>query len=191
VFLFLFKETAEMIKFFEIDWQSIFVPTESLFEVFIRGTIMYWVMFALLRIFRRQAGTVGIADLLVIVVIADAAQNGMAGDSKSVTEAVLLIVTIVLWDYIFDLLGYKSKFFERILEPKALPVIKDGKLLRQNMKSEMITYDELMSQMRQQGIEEISEVKKACLESDGHFSFIKKDEDGERQSNPKDKKAVN
>jgi uncharacterized membrane protein YcaP (DUF421 family) len=180
-----------MIKFFEIDWQSIFVPTESLLEIIIRGTIMYLVMFALLRIFRRQAGAVGIADLLVIVVIADAAQNGMAGDSKSVTEAVLLIVTIVLWDYVFDLLGYKSRFFERILEPKALPVVEDGKLMRSNMKSEMITYDELMSQMRQQGIEDIGDVKKACLESDGHFSFIKKDESGEQQSNPKDKKAVN
>ena len=164
-----------MNKFFEIDWQSVFVPTESLFEIFLRGTIMYLVMFVLLRIFRRQAGSIGIADLLVIVVIADAAQNGMAGDSKSVTEAVLLIVTIVLWDYVLDLLGYKTKFFERILEPKALPIIEDGKLMRQNMKSEMITYDELTSQMRQQGIENIGDVKKACLESDGHFSFIKKD----------------
>lgn len=180
-----------MNKFFEIDWQSIFVPTESLLEIFIRGTIMYWVMFALLRIFRRQAGSIGIADLLVIVVIADAAQNGMAGDSKSVTEAVLLIVTIVLWDYVFDLLGYRSKFFQRILEPKALPIVENGRLLRQNMKSEMITYDEIMSQMRQQGIENIGDVKRACLESDGHFSFIKKDADGdEEQSNPKDKKAV-
>jgi len=178
-------------KFFEIDWQSVFVPTESLLEIFVRGTIMYVVMFALLRIFRRQAGSVGIADLLVIVVIADAAQNGMAGESKSVTEAVLLIVTIVLWDYAFDLLGYKSKFFERILEPKALPIIKDGRLLRENMKSEMITYDEIMSQMRQQGIENISDVKQGCLESDGHFSFIKKDDKGEEPSNSDAKRTVN
>ena len=181
-----------MVKFFEIDWQSVFVPTESLLEIFVRGTIMYWLMFALLRIFRRQAGSVGIADLLVIVVIADAAQNGMAGDSKSVTEAALLIVTIVLWDYVFDLLGYRSELFRRILEPKALPVIKNGKLMRENMKSEMITYDEIMSQMRQQGIENIDDVKQACLESDGHFSFIKKDEDGDEQtSNSNDKTTVN
>src|SRR5215203_1768669 len=175
-----------MIKIFEIDWQSMFVPIESLGEVFLRGTIMYWVMFTMLRIFRRQAGSIGIADLLVIVVIADAAQNGMAGDSKSVTEAVLLIVTIVLWDYVLDMLGYKSTFFARILQPKALHVVKDGQLLRQNMKSEMITYDEVVSAMRQQGIEDLREVKQACLESDGHFSFIKKD-DGEVQSNPKKK----
>jgi uncharacterized membrane protein YcaP (DUF421 family) len=179
-----------MNKIFDVDWQSVFVPTESLLEIFIRGTIMYLVMFALLRIFRRQAGSIGIADLLVIVVIADAAQNGMAGDSKSVTEAVLLIVTIVLWDFFVDWLGFKFKFLEHILQPKALPVIKDGKLLRENMKSEMITYDEITSQMRQQGIENISEIKQACLESDGHFSFIKK-EDDEVKSNETKKNVVN
>ena len=59
------------------------------------------------------------------------------------------------------------------------------------MKSEMITYDELVSQMRQQGIENIGDVKRACLESDGHFSFIKKEDTGEQQSNPKSKKPVN
>jgi uncharacterized membrane protein YcaP (DUF421 family) len=169
-------------KLLKVDWEAVFSPKESLLEIFIRGSIMYLVMFALLRVFRRQAGSIGIADLLVIVVIADAAQNGMAGDSKSVTEAVLLIVTIILWDFFFDLLGYKSKFFERILQPKALHLIEDGRLLRENMKSEMITYDEIMSQMRLEGIEKISDVKQACLESDGHFSFIKKDT-SEAQSN--------
>jgi len=181
-----------MEKLFEIDWQAIFVPHNSILEMAVRGTIMYLGIFVLLRTFRRQAGSLSVADLIVIVIIADAAQNGMAGDSKSITEAVLLIGTIVFWDFFLDWLGFKSKFFERILEPKALPMIEDGKLLRQNMKSEMITYDEIVSQMRQQGIENISDVRRACLESDGHFSFIKKEETGEEeQSNPKGKKPVN
>ena len=180
-----------MDKIFQVDWQSVFVPTESLLEVFIRGTIMYLAMFTLLRIFRRQAGSFSIADLLVIVVIADAAQNGMAGETKSVTEALLLIGTIVVWDFFLDWLGFKSKIFERILEPEKLKLIEDGKFLRQNMRKEMITVGELESQMRQSGIETISEVKTACLESDGHFSFIKKEESGEQQSNSKQKNIVN
>lgn len=172
-----------MEKFLDVDWQSMFVPTESLIEIFIRGTLMYLGMFTLLRIFRRQAGAVGIADLLVIVVIADAAQNGMAGDSKSVTEAILLIITIVLWDYLLDFLGDKSKFFHRIIAPKEILLIENGKLLRHNMQKEMISYDELMSQLRQQGVEKINEVKKCFLESNGHFSVLKKDE--KEVDNPK------
>jgi uncharacterized membrane protein YcaP (DUF421 family) len=180
-----------MEKLFQVDWQSVFVPTESLLEIFIRGTIMYLAMFAILRIFRRQAGSFSIADLLVIVIIADAAQNGMAGDSKSVTESLLLICTIIGWDFFLDWLGFKSKLFERILEPKKLKVIENGKLLRENMKSEMITVDELESQLRQHGIEDIAEVKIGYLEGDGHFSFIKKDSNEQQESNEKNKNIVN
>ena len=175
-------------KLLRVDWQSVFVPTESLLEIVIRGTIMYLAIFALLRVFRRQAGSFSIADLIVIVVIADAAQNGMAGDSKSVTEALLLIGTIIFWDFFLDWLGFKSKFFRKILEPEKLKVIENGRFLRENMRQEMITPEELNSQMREQGIEEIAEVKVAYLESDGHFSFIKKD--GESEENNKSNQTI-
>lgn len=149
-----------------------FVPTESVFEVVLRGTIMYLGMFALLRVFRRQAGSVGIADLLVIVVIADAAQNGMAGDSRSITEALLLITTIVLWDWFFDYLGFKSPFWERILQPQPLLLIENGKVIKESLDQEFINENELLGQLREQGIEDFSRVKKCYLESNGHFSVL-------------------
>src|SRR6187200_793393 len=129
-----------------VDWQSMFVPTESVLEVVIRGTIMYLGMYFILRIFRRQSGSVGIADLLVIVVIADAAQNGMAGDSKSITEALILILTIVIWDWFFDWLGFRSVFWGRILQPEPLLMIHNGKLIKKNLDQEFINEDELLAQ---------------------------------------------
>jgi uncharacterized membrane protein YcaP (DUF421 family) len=149
-----------------------FVPTESILEVMIRGTIMYIGMYVLLRTFRRQAGSVGIADLLVIVVIADAAQNGMAGDSRSITEALILITTIVMWDWFFDWLGFKSPFWDRILQPAPLLLIEDGKPIKKNLDKELITEDELLAQLREQGLEEFGLVKKCYLESNGHFSVL-------------------
>ena len=103
-----------------------FVPTGSILEVLIRGTIMYLGMFALLRVCRRQAGAVGTADLLVIVAIADAAQNGMAGESKSLTEALMLVSVIVLWDWAFDWLGFRSQFAAKMLEPERWYLSKMG-----------------------------------------------------------------
>ena len=114
-----------------------------------------------------------------IVVIADAAQIGMAGDSKSITEAILLIITIVLWDYFLDYLGDNIEFFKQILVPKELLLIEDGKLLRHNMQKEMISYDELISQLRQQGVEKVLEVKKCYLESNGHFSVLPKEKESD------------
>jgi len=157
-----------------IDWQSMFVPTESIFEIVIRGTIMYLGMYFILRIFRRQAGNIGIADLLVIVVIADAAQNGMAGDSRSITEALILIITIVLCDFFLDYLGFKFTFVGRFLEPKPLLLIKDGEILKRNLEKEFITKDELMSQLRQQGISDLSKIDECYLESNGRFSVLTK-----------------
>lgn len=149
-----------------------FVPTESILEVLIRGTIMYLGMFALLRVFRRQAGSVGIADLLVIVVIADAAQNGMAGESKSITEALILISTIVLWDWFFDWLGFRSPFWERILQPQPLLLIDNGRIIQKNLDKELIKEDDLLAQLREQGLSEVTSVKKCYLESNGHFSVL-------------------
>lgn len=158
-----------------------FVPTESVLEILLRGTIMYMGMFVLLRIFRRQAGTVGIADLLVVVVIADAAQNGMAGDSRSITEALLLISTIVVWDWAFDWMGYRSPLFERLISPKPLLLIKNGRVIGRNLRREMITEDELESQLRLQGIEDRKKVRECYLESNGRFSFLTEDDAKEKK----------
>ena len=136
---------------------------------------MYLGIFVLLRIFRRQAGSIGIADLVVIVIIADAAQNGMAGEAKSITEALLLIGVIILWDYVIDWLGFRSELLAKVLEPQPLLLIKNGRLMRRNMEKEMLTEDELLGQLREQGIEDIKQVKQCCLESSGDFSVIRVD----------------
>ncbi|HEY7909583.1 MAG TPA: hypothetical protein VIC60_11945, partial [Thermomicrobiales bacterium] len=79
---------------FGADWQKMFALDTPLLEIVIRGTIIYLALFTLLRfVVKREVGTVGIADLLVIVVIADAAQNAMAGTYTSITDGVLLIGT--------------------------------------------------------------------------------------------------
>jgi uncharacterized membrane protein YcaP (DUF421 family) len=162
-----------------IDWNSIFVPTSSVLEMVIRGTLMYLGMFVLLRIFRRQAGSLSIADLLLIVIIADAAQNGMAGDAKTITEAMVLIATIIFWDYTIDWLGFRSEVMSKVLEPQPVMLVRDGRILRKNMDREKITDDELTGQLRQQGVDDISEVRKCFMESNGEFSVIRFDPDGD------------
>lgn len=166
-----------MEKLFAVDWNSVFIPSNSILEIFIRGTLIYLICFVFLRLARRGVGEIGITDVLIVVMIADAAQNGMSADYKSVTEGVVLVGTLVFWDYLLDFLGTKSKFFERIISPRKLCLIKDGEMQRRNMRKEMITKEELMSQLRLQGVEDISEVKESYLEPGGNVSIIKKEPD--------------
>ncbi len=135
---------------------------------------MYLSLFVILRfVMVRQSSTIGIADILVIVVIADAAQNGFAKEYKSITEGVFLVLTIVFWNTLLNWLSYRFKILERLLSPPPLELIKNGKMNRRNMRSEFITEDELWGQLRQQGISELTEIQQACLEANGELSVIK------------------
>lgn len=180
----------QMDYFYKIDWEKLFTPHDTFPEMVIRGTLMFMAMYALLRLFRRQAGTIGIADLLVVVMIADAGSNGMTGEGFSITDSVIVITVIVLWDWVFDWLGFKSKLVAKILEAEPLEVVRNGRILRRNLERELITEEELMSQLRLQGIDDVGKVKLACLEGSGDFSVIRFDSD-EESGNKSRKKAVN
>ncbi|HET7288501.1 MAG TPA: hypothetical protein VFI71_13565, partial [Pyrinomonadaceae bacterium] len=109
-----------MIALVAIDWEAVFWPSGSLLEIILRGTLVYLFLFVVLRFLRRSAGAIGISDLLVVVVIADAAQNAMGADYRSVTEGFVLVATIVTWDFFFDWLAFRFPSLRPILRPRAL-----------------------------------------------------------------------
>jgi len=90
-----------------LDWHRMFVPNTPILETVIRGSVMYLSLFCLLRVFRRQTGSIGPADLLVLLLVADAAQNGMADEYKSITEGIVLVATIIGWEFLIDWLAYR------------------------------------------------------------------------------------
>ena len=172
----------------QIDWKTVFVPDTPLLEIILRGSVMYIALFTLLRVvLKRQAGTLGMTDLLLITLLADASQNAMAGEYKSLPDGIVLVGTIIFWDYAFDWLSFKFSWFRRLIEAPPLPLVKDGKLLRKNMRRELVTEEELMGQLRQQGIDKLSKVKKAYIESDGRISVI---EDEQKQHDQAERKET-
>ncbi len=136
-----------------MDWRSVFVPSIPLLEIVLRGTVIYLFLFFMLRVSRREMGGMGISDLLVVLV-ADASQNAMASEYKSITEGLVLVATIAFWDFFLDWIGYRFACAERFLRPAPLLLIKNGRLLRQNMKRELIREEELMAKLREHGISE-------------------------------------
>ena len=156
-----------------MDWKSIFLPDTSLLEIILRGSVMYITLFVLLRVvLKRQTGTLGMTDLLLITLLADASQNAMAGEYRSLPDGIVLVATIIFWNYLFDWLSFQSSWFTRLIEPPPLPLIKNGKFLRRNMRHELITEEELIGQLREQGVDVISKVREAYIESDGRISII-------------------
>jgi uncharacterized membrane protein YcaP (DUF421 family) len=162
-----------MNKWLTINWQAIFIPSIPVLELIVRGSLVYLALFSVLRFLpSRQLGTLGIADLLVVVLFAEAAQNAMASNYTSITEGAILVGTVIFWSYFLNWLGYKIPKFQRFINPPPLLLVKNGQMINRHMQRELITDEELMSQLRQQGVEFLADVKKAYLEADGSISAI-------------------
>lgn len=156
-----------------INWSEVFLFDVPFLEIFVRGTVMYLFMVLIMRFgMNRAMGTIGVSDMLVIVVIADASQNAMAGSYNSIGDGVILVGTIVFWAWTFDFLSYRFPFLEKVLQPSKVCLIKNGRFMRQNMARELITKEELMGQLRVNGIDDVKKVKEACIEANGEVSVI-------------------
>lgn len=157
-----------------INWQEIFKPDIPILETVIRGSVTYLSIFILLRVIlkRETGGNIGMTDVLVIVLLADASQNAMAGEYNSITNGIVLVTVIILWSLLLQWLSFHSKLFQRLLASPKLLIVSEGKMLKKNMRKELITEDELMMELRKEGYESIGEIKKAYMESDGSISVV-------------------
>lgn len=158
-----------------LDWSGMFGLTVPPLELIIRGSAMYLFLFVLFRVVvRRRVGAVGMADILVLVIVADAAQNGMSGEYKSVTDGAILVGTIIGWDMLIDWLNYRVPALRDWLEAPPLLLVRDGRMIRRNMRRELVTEEELTAKLRQHGVKDVGEVAEARMESDGQVSVIKR-----------------
>lgn len=153
-----------------------FALTVNPLELVVRGTIIYCGLVLTVRfLLRRDAGSMSVADLLFIVLIADAAQNSMAGNHRSIGDGAILLGTLIAWNIAIDWLAYRVPAFRRVVEPPAVPLVRNGKWVRANLRKEWITTDEVMSKLREHGIEDVTQVKLAFLESSGELGVIRFD----------------
>ena len=157
-----------------MDWSALIELNVSPWELMLRGSLMYWFLFLIFRfLLRRDVGSIGVADVLLVVLVADASQNAMTGGYTSVAEGLILVSTLVAWNYGLDWLSFRVRAIERFVEPPALRLIHHGRINRKHLRAEMVTMAELWTHLREAGVESLQEVKSACLESDGKLSVIK------------------
>ena len=162
---------------FDFDLAGIFSFTVSPLDLMLRGTLLYWFLFIVLRfILRRDVGSLGISDCLFVVIRGDAAQTSMIGSATSATDGMVLISTLVFWSYTLDFMSFRFPLIQRFTSAPRLCLVRDGKLLRRNMRREFITDDELNAKIRHAGVEDVTSVKRMYLESDGEMSLIRNDE---------------
>jgi len=150
----------------------------SLHELLIRGSILYLGILFLMRILpRRAGGELATMDLVFILLIAEAATHAL-GEYSTVTDALIIIMTLMFWNYMINMLSFYFPFFEKLVSAPPLRVVREGKLLRRNMRREFLTMEELMENLHKRGVESLDEVKAAYIEADGQITVISRKQNG-------------
>jgi uncharacterized membrane protein YcaP (DUF421 family) len=158
-----------------MDWNELFGLSVSPWELVVRGSAMYLFLFILFRVIvKRRVGSIGMADILILVIVADAAQNGMAGEYRSVTDGFILVGTLVGWNMLIDWLAFRFAPLRDLLEPPPLLLIENGRVLRRHLRIELMSENELATKLREHGVTDPREVAKAYIEPDGQVTVLKK-----------------
>lgn len=155
--------------------RDMLVPDLALLEVVIRVSAVYLILFFVLRfVLKRELAALGVSDLLLVVLLADGVQNGMSGDYTSISDAIAIGLTLVFWNYALDYLGYRFPRIQRVVKPPPLELIRNGRLDRRAARRELLTHDEIMAQLRAQGLSRIEDVEVAYMEATGEITAVPK-----------------
>ena len=159
-----------------VDWQALFAP-HAVVENVIRASAVYLMLFFLLRFLpNRKSGSLGPRDLLVVVLLATAVVRAlMLDEASSLTDAAIVVATIVGWSVLLDLLEHRLPFLRPLLRSEAVELVRDGKVDQRRLRAAFMTEEELRSQLRLQGIADLELVHRAYIEHDGQISVIRRD----------------
>ena len=143
-------------------------------EIIVRATCLFFFLWLVARgTGKRELSEMTAFELILLVTMGDLIQQGVTQEDFSVTGAFLAVGTFALWILVFGYLSWKFPRTRPAIEGVPVVVLRDGRPLDKVLEIERLTLDELFESARNQGIEDLAQVKIGILEPDGKFSFIR------------------
>ncbi|HEY3922010.1 MAG TPA: YetF domain-containing protein [Gaiellaceae bacterium] len=143
-------------------------------DLVIRAIVVFLFVLVLTRVIgRRELSQLAPFDLILLIILGDALQQGLTQDDYSVTGAVLIVGTFAVLQVSMSWLSFRFARLRPMLEGEPLIIVQDGKPIEKNLHRERLTIEELMESARLHEIASLDEVKWAVVERNGEISFIK------------------
>ena len=146
-------------------------------ESVLRALAIYAVLLVLFRITgKRSLGQITTFDFILLLIISEAIQNGMVGSGYSITNALVLVVTLVAVDVGLSLVKRRSPQLEKYLDGTPLVIVEHGRALRERIDKERVDESDILAAARREGLERMAQIKYAVLERNGQISIIPRDD---------------
>jgi uncharacterized membrane protein YcaP (DUF421 family) len=144
-------------------------------DLALRALVLFCFVYLLTRIMgRRELSQLQPFDLILLIVIGDAIQQGLVQDDYSVTGALIVVGTFAVLQVGVSFLNFRFPRLRPVLDGEPIVVVQDGEPIERNMKRERITLGEVMVEARQQQVAHLDEIAWAVLETNGRISIIPK-----------------
>jgi uncharacterized membrane protein YcaP (DUF421 family) len=144
-------------------------------DIVLRGIVLFvFASFVMRIVGRRELSSLGAIDLVLLIVLGDALQQGLTQDDYSVTGAMIAVSTIALMQVGLSYAGFRFRRLRPVLEGEPVVIVQDGHVIERNLRRDRITIDEVLEEARQQQIGSLDDVAWAVLESNGKMSFLPK-----------------
>jgi uncharacterized membrane protein YcaP (DUF421 family) len=142
-------------------------------DLVIRTTVIFVVILVMTRaVGRRELSSMEPFDMILLVVIGDMVQQGVTQSDYSLTGAVLVICTLAGLTVGTAYLSFRFRRLRPILEGDPILLIADGRVIEANLRRQRMTVEEVMTEARLSQIGSLDDVSWAVLESNGHISFL-------------------
>jgi uncharacterized membrane protein YcaP (DUF421 family) len=144
-------------------------------DLAIRAVVLFFFVYLLTRVTgRRELSSLEPFDLILLIVLGDAIQQGLTQDDYSVTGAFIVVGAIASLQVATSYLSFKFPWASRVLDGEPIVIIQDGKVIEDNLRRERLSVDEVAEEARGQQIASLEDVQWAVFEPSGRISFIPK-----------------
>ena len=146
------------------------------YELVIRATCVFLFLFLVCRLWgRKHMGQLSPFDFILLLIISECFQSALQGEEKSITGGMIALLTLVALNTILSRITFFSTRLEKIIDGKPKILIMDGVIDEEMRKKEVLSYQDLYSALRLEGVDEIKNVKQATIEPNGRITIVRND----------------
>lgn len=147
-------------------------------SIIVKTLVLYFFIVVVYRVMgKKEVGKLSIIDLIVSILIAELAAISIEEADRSILTSIVPIVVLVVIQISISFISLKSVSLRKLIDGNPIVIIKDGKLNFKDMTKLRYTIDDLIAQLREQGIKSIEEVNYAVLENNGKLSVFENSKD--------------
>ena len=145
-------------------------------DAVLRAAAVYLVLLLIFRLSgKRSLAQVTTFDFIILLIVSEATQQALLGEDFSITQAALVIATLVMLERMSDYFSWRIPWFARLSESTPVVLVEDGKPLQKVMSKEHVSTSDILSAAREtQGLERLDQIKWAVLETSGGISVVPK-----------------